>query len=78
MTRFGKTCLSVQIIFFLRMKFQENRKINNSRTTHALFRVDGVSIDYLKMDYKRRPSLSSSPEVQGLLNALKHLAMVKH
>ena len=71
-TRFGKTCLSVQINFFLRMKFQEN---NNSRTTHALFRVDGVSIDYLKMDYKRRPSLSSS---QGLLNALKLLAMVKH
>ena len=51
------------------MKFQENRKVNNSRTTHALFR--GVSIDSLEMDYKRRLSLSSSPEAQGLLNALK-------
>ena len=49
------------------MKFQENRKINNSRTTRALFRVNGVSIDSLEMDYKRRLSLSSSPEAQGLL-----------
>ena len=44
------------------MKFRENRKINNSRTTHALFRVNGVSIYSLEMDYKRRLSLNSSPE----------------
>ena len=36
------------------MKFRENSKINKSRTMRALFRVNGVSIDYLKMDYKRR------------------------
>ena len=28
----------------------------------ALFRVNGVSIDYLEMDYKRRLCLSCSPE----------------
>ena len=28
------------------------KKINSSRTTRALFRVNGVSIDYLEMDYK--------------------------
>ena len=33
-----------------RMKFRENKKINNSRTTRALFRVNGVSIDSLEMD----------------------------
>ena len=38
---------------------------------------NGVSIDYLKMDYERRLSLSSSPEAQGLLNALKLRTMVK-
>ena len=42
-----------------------------------LFRDNGVSIDYLEMDYKRRPSLSSSPEAQGLLNTLKLRTMVK-
>ena len=52
------------------MKFRENSKINNSRTTRALFGVNRVSIDSLEMDYKRRLSLSSSPEAQGLLNAL--------
>ena len=59
------------------MKFQEKRKINNSQTKRALFRVSGVSIDYLEMDYKRRLCLSCSPEVQGLLNAFKLLTMVK-
>ena len=59
------------------MKFRENRKINNSRTMRALFRVNGVSIDYLEIDYKRRLSLSSSPEAQGLLNALKLHTMIK-
>ena len=59
------------------MKFRENSKINKSRTTRALFRVNGVSIDYLKMDYKRRLCLSCSPEAKGLLNAFKLLAMVK-
>ena len=29
-----------------------------------LFRVNGVSIDYLKMDYKRRLCLSCSPEAK--------------
>ena len=61
----------------MRMKFRENRKINNSRTTRALFRVNGVTIDYLEMDYKRRLCLSCSPEVQGLLDAFKLLTMVK-
>ena len=56
------------------MKLRENKKINNSRTMRALFRVNEVSIDSLKMDYKMR--LSSS-EVQGLLNALKLRTMVK-
>ena len=59
------------------MKFKENRKINKSRTTHALFRVNGVSIDYLEMDYKRRLCLSCSPEAQGLLNAFNLVTMVK-
>ena len=59
------------------MKFQENRKINNSWTTCALFRVNGVSIDYIEMDYKRRLCLSCSPEAQGLLNTFKFLTMVK-
>ena len=59
------------------MKFRENREINNSRTMRALFRVNGVSIDYLEIDYKRRLSLSSSPEAQGLLNALKLHTMIK-
>ena len=54
----------------MRMKFRENRKINNSRTTRALFRVNRVSIDYLEMDYKRWLCLSCTPEVQGLLDAL--------
>ena len=36
----------------------------------ALFRVNGISIDSLEMDHKRRLSLSSSPEAQELLNAL--------
>ena len=48
------------------MKFRE-KKINNSHTTRALFRV---SIDSLEMDYKRWLILSSSPEAQGLLNEL--------
>ena len=56
------------------MKF---RKINNSWTTHALFRVNGVSIDSLELDYIRRLSLNSLPEAQGPLNALKLLTMVK-
>ena len=59
------------------MKFRENRKINNSRNKRALFRVNGVSIDSFEMDYKKRLSLSSSPEAQGLLNAFKLLTMVK-
>ena len=59
------------------MKFQENRKINNSWTMHALFRVNGDSIDSLEKDYKRRLCLSSSPEAQGLLNVLKLHTMVK-
>ena len=42
-----------------------------------LFRVNGVSIDSLEMDYKRRLSLSSLPEAQGLLNALKLHTRVK-
>ena len=50
----------------MRMKFRENRKINNSRTTRALFRVNGVTIDYLEMDYKRWLCLSCTPEVQGV------------
>ena len=58
------------------MKFRENRKINNSRTTRALFRVNGISIDSIEMDYKRRLSLKLS-EAQGLLNALKLLTMIK-
>ena len=33
--------------------------------------------DSLEMDYKRRLSLNSSPEEQGLLNILKLLTMVK-
>ena len=41
------------------------------------FELNGVSIDSLEMDYKRRLSLSSSPEVQGLLKALKLRKMVK-
>ena len=59
------------------MKFRENRKINNSRTTRALFRVNRVSIDYLEMDYKRRLCLSCSPEAQGLLDAFKLRTKVK-
>ena len=59
------------------MKIRENSKSNKSRTTRALFRVNGVSIDYLKMDYKRRLFLSCLPEAKGLLNAFKPLAMVK-
>ena len=51
------------------MKFRENKKINNSRTTRALFRVNGVSIDYLEMDYKRRLCLSCSPEAQNKIIA---------
>ena len=62
----------------MRMKFRENRKINNSQTTRALFRVNGVSIDYLdEMDYKIRLCLNCSPEVQGLVDAFKLLTMVK-
>ena len=59
------------------MKFRENSKINKSRTMRALFRVNGVSIDYLEMDYKRRLCLSCSPEAKGLLNAFKLLTMEK-
>ena len=60
------------------MKLQENQIINNSWTTCVLFRVNGVSIDSIEMDYKRRLSLISSlPEAQGLLNALKLRTMVK-
>ena len=36
-------------------------KFNNSWTMRALFRVNGVSIDYLEKDYKRRLCLSCSP-----------------
>ena len=61
----------------MRMKFRENRKINNSRNTRALFRVNRVSIDYLEMDYKIWLCLSCTPEVQGLLDAFKLLTMVK-
>ena len=39
--------------------------------------VNRVSIDYLEMDYKRRLSLSSSREAQGVLDALKLCTMVK-
>ena len=55
------------------MEFQENKKIkiNNSRTMRALFRANEVSIDYLKMDYKRSLCLSCSPEAQGLVNPLQ-------
>ena len=59
------------------MKFREKQKINISRTTRALFRVNRVSTDSLETDYKRRQSLSCSPEAQGLLNALKRHTMVK-
>ena len=58
------------------MKFRQKKK-KYSQTTHALFRDNGVSIDSLEMDYKRRLSLSSSPEAQGLLSAFKLLTMVK-
>ena len=34
-------------------------------------------MDSLEMNYKRRLSLCSSPEAQGLLNALKLHTMVK-
>ena len=61
----------------MRMKFRESRKSNNSRTTRALFRVNGVSIDYLEMDYKRWLCLSCTPEVQGLLDAFKLLKFGK-
>ena len=63
----------------MRMKFRKNRNINNSWTTRALFRVNGVSIDYLEMDYKRWLclSLSCTLEVQGLLDAFKLPTMVK-
>ena len=43
----------------------------------ALFRVKGVSIDSLEMDYNMRLSLSNSTEEHGLLNAWKLLTMVK-
>ena len=58
------------------MKFRENRKINNSR---ALFRVNGVSIDSLEieMNYKSMLTLSSLPEAQGVVNALKLRTKVK-
>ena len=59
------------------MNFLENRKFNNSRTTRALFIDNGVSNNYLEVDYKRRLCLSCSPEAKGLLNAFKLLAMVK-
>ena len=58
----------------MRMKFRENKKINNSRTTRVLF---GVSIDYIEIDYKRRLCLNCSPEVQGLVHAFKLLTTVK-
>ena len=74
--RSGFDDIPTQRVLILRMKFRENRKINNMRITHALFRVNGVSIDFLEMDYKRRLSLSSSPEA-GLLNASKLRTMVK-
>ena len=45
--------------------------------TRALFRVNGVAIDYLKMDYIRRLCLSCSPEAKGFVNTFKLLAMVK-
>ena len=59
------------------MRFSRKTKINNLRTTHALFRVNGVCVDYLEMDDKRRLSLSSLPEMPGLLNTLKVRTMVK-
>ena len=59
------------------MSFREKQKIDNSQITHALFRVNGVSIDYLEMDYKRRLCLSCSPEAQGLLNALNPCTISK-
>ena len=64
-------------MLILENEISRKTKFNNSRTTRALFRVNGISIDYLEMEYKRRLSLSSSPEVQGLLNALKFHTMVK-
>ena len=60
------------------MKFLEKQIINNSRTTHALFRVNGVSINSLEMENKRRLSLSSLPEAQGLLNVLKRHTTVSY
>ena len=50
------------LTYKLIMKFRENRKINNLQTMRASFRVNRVSIDSFEMDYKRRLSLSSSPE----------------
>ena len=35
-----------------------------------------LCVSTLKMDYKRRLSLSSSPEAQGLLNAFNDKAMI--
>ena len=64
-------------MLLLENEVSRKTKINKSRTTHALFRTNEVSIDSLEMDYKRRLSLSSSPEGQGLLHALKLLTMVK-
>ena len=73
--RSGFDDIPTQRALILRMKFRENRKINNMRTTHAIFRVNGVSIDFLENE--RRLSLSSSPEAQGLLNASKLRTVVK-
>ena len=41
------------------------------------FELMEFPFDYLEMDYIRRLCLSSSPEAQGLPNALKHRTMVK-
>ena len=58
------------------MKFRENRKINNSWTTRALFRVNGVSIDYLEMDYKCDVTKVDNNYIEGqkegVLGAISH------
>ena len=55
----------------MRLMFLGKTKISNSQTMGALFRVNGVSNDFLEL------SLSSSPEAQRLPNALTLLKMVK-
>ena len=60
-----------------RVSFEKREKLITRGLRMHYLELMEFPFDSLEMDYIRRLCLSSSPEAQGLPNALKHRTMVK-